>query len=52
MIADESNAAHGHAAHRVCARVQRWLEDEHSADVFFCDKEALDARATVPGPGT
>ena len=31
------------AARAVCARVQRWLECQHHADVFFCDKEALDA---------
>ena len=31
------------AARAVCTRVQRWLEYQHHADVFFCDKEALDA---------
>merc|ERR1719163_775270 len=30
---------------KVCSRVKRWLEEQHAAaqDVFFCDKEALDA---------
>eukprot|EP00966_Prymnesium_polylepis_P217320 5029538-Prymnesium_polylepis.1 len=32
------------AARTVCSRVQRWLDhQQRPGDVFFCDKEALDA---------
>ena len=44
-MAEAFIASDSYCSNKVCSRVQRWLEEQHAAaqDVFFCDKEALDA---------